>query len=55
MLRAKHGATEPGLLGVRVLRGGGGAVEPTCWYWEYFIGSFSNTSYVWDSRLSIRG
>lgn len=27
----------------------------TCWYWEYLIGSFSNTSYVWDSRLSMSG
>ena len=27
----------------------------TCWYWEYLMGSFSNTSYVWDSRLSISG
>ncbi len=27
----------------------------TCWYCEYLIGSFSNTSYVCDSRLSFSG
>ena len=29
--------------------------ELTCWYWEYLMGSFSNTSYVCDSKLSMRG
>lgn len=27
----------------------------TFWYWLYLTGSRSNISYVWDSRLSIRG
>lgn len=27
----------------------------TCWYCEYLMGSFSKTSYVCDSKLSIRG